>query len=328
MKREPEQIDDVLARLEVLAPRAEEAPTPAAVALAQLQTRPLKQPRWVAGWRWLTRPTGGRRFGFALALLLLLMFTFSFPAVRTAASEFLGTFRVQRFAPIAISPEQIAALSELAEQGFVPGKIEQISPGSAIAADDAAEAAELVGMTLQFPAALPAPADFQVTEAPDMRLTIDLVGARALLAAAGLDPLILPDAVDGQAVEVVTSPGVTASWPDGVVLFQTTSPQVTYPPGVDLQVMGEAALQFLGMSAAEAANLAATIDWTSTFVLPIPTGVATYEEVVVAGGPGLLISSLDGQMSGLVWQKNGNVYVLSSSDQAESDLLAIADSMR
>ena len=161
-----------------------------------------------------------------------------------------------------------------------------------------------------------------------MRLTIDLAGARALLAAAGLDPLILPDAVDGQAVEVVTSPGVTASWPDGVVLFQTTSPQVTYPPGVDLQVMGEAALQFLGMSAAEAANLAATIDWTSTFVLPIPTGVATYEEVVVAGGPGLLISSLDGQMSGLVWQKNGNVYVLSSSDQAESDLLAIADSMR
>ena len=313
MKREPEQIEDVLARLKVLAPREEEAPTPVAVALARLRAWPVRQSRWGAIWRWLSRPGVSRRPAYALALLLLLLLTFSFPGVRTAASEFLGTFRVQRFAPIAISPEQIAALSELAEQGFVPGQIEQTSPGSSINADDAAAAAELAGMTLQFPAALPTPAAFQVSEAPDMRLTINLADARALLVAAGLDPLILPDHVDGQTVDVTASPGVTVSWPEGVAFFQTASPQVTYPPGVDLQVLGEAALQFLGMSDVEAANLAATIDWTSTFVLPIPTGVATYEEVTVAGGPALLISSLDGQMSGLVWEQNGNLYLLSNS---------------
>ena len=327
MKREPEQIDDVLARLEVLAPREAEAPTPVATALARLQDRPVQPHRWGVIWRWLTQPSGGRRIGFALVLLLLLVFTFSFPAVRTAASEILGTFRVQRFAPIALSPEQISALAELSEQGFMPGQIEQTSPGSSITAEDAVEAAELAGIQLQFPAALPAPATFQVSEAPDMRLTINLADTRALLEAAGLDPLILPDAVDGQAVDVSTTPGVTVRWPDGIVLFQTASPQVTYPPGVDLQILGQAALQILGMSELEAANLAATIDWTSTFVLPIPTEVAAYEEVTVQGLPALLITSLDGQAGGLVWQQNGIVYILSGSAAAEFDLLALANSM-
>ena len=64
-----------------------------------------------------------RTVAVGLAFVLLLAILFSFPAVRAGASEFLGLFRVQKFAPISISPEQIALLEQLAEEGMEPGEL-------------------------------------------------------------------------------------------------------------------------------------------------------------------------------------------------------------
>ena len=58
-----------------------------------------------------------RTWAIGLAAVLFFAVLFSFPAVRAAASDFLGLFRVQKFAPISISPEQMAMLEQLAEGG-------------------------------------------------------------------------------------------------------------------------------------------------------------------------------------------------------------------
>jgi hypothetical protein len=111
------------------------------------------------------------------------------------------------------------------------------------------------------------------------------------------------------------------------VLVQTDSPIVEYPEGLDPQPLGEALLQLLGMDAAEARRLSENIDWTSTLLLPIPTDFATFEEVTVNGGSGLLLNNVSGPESALVWQENGVLYLLAGSENS-GNLLELAESLQ
>jgi hypothetical protein len=107
-------------------------------------------------------------------------------------------------------------------------------------------------------------------------------------------------------------PSVQQVWADGTVLVQTASPYVNYPADVDPAVLGEALLRVLGMDADAARQMAQTIDWTSTMLLPIPQQFATYQQVTVDGVPGVAIIPVDGSSeAALMWQKGGTVYVLS-----------------
>ena len=329
MNRDQNQIEDVLAKLDVLAPQDQAEKARPGVMLARIKAQSAPDSRWTGLWQLFQRPVSrSRRFAMVAAIVLALTVAFSFPGVRTAAAEFLGSFRVQRFAPISISPEQITLLQEMAAEGLTPGEFEQVTEATPMeAAKDAAEASALAGFTVRLPGTLADPASYQVGHPGDVRFIIDVAGARAMMEAAGVDPMLLPETVDGQAVDVTAFDGVTTVWDEGFILHQSPSPEVTYPPDVDLNVLGQAALQFLGMSEFEAAAAAATIDWTSTFVLPIPSEFATYEEVSVDGASGLIIKSLDGTISGIVWQKDGIVYVLSGEVKDAAVLLEVADSL-
>jgi hypothetical protein len=146
------------------------------------------------------------------------------------------------------------------------------------------------------------------------------------MSAAGADPVLIPDSLDGAAVEVTLYPSISQNWNEGVVLLQSPSPLIQYPDDVDVVALGEALLQFLGMEPGQARSLAESIDWTNTLLLPIPENVASFNEVQVDGTVGLALSSLEGNNAGLLWQRDGNVYALSGGNVEE--LVDIANSIR
>ncbi len=323
---------DTINQLAALAPTAADAPRPAAQALAQVKQEIERQEANRLGRRfgrfWLAPQ---RRMAVtAVFALFIFAFVFSFPAVRAAASDFLGLFRVQKFAAISISPEQIAILQQVAEQGLMPGEVEIINqPGALQPVDSLSEAAAITGLdSIKTLPSLGDPSEIYVADGGDGRFHVNLEGARAIVQATGADPLLLPDSLDGAQINVVVFAGVQQLWVDGVMLMETPSPVVEYPDDVDPAVLGEALLQVLGMNEAEAARLAQNIDWTSTLLLPIPQDFASFNEIMVNGVSGLALNAVDGQGSALFWQKEGVVYLLVGPDMAADALVGLANTIR
>lgn len=327
MNSHDDEFRDVFEKLDLLTPLGVDAPRPAPQALAQLKQR-LGQTMPRQPWYWrFTDMFKQRKYAFATAMVLFLLVLFAMPGVRAAASDFLGLFRVQKFAPISVSPQQLAMLEQIAEQGLVPGELtmdqEPAEPQPVESLDAAAAASGFFPRTLTD---LGQPENIMVMQGGSGRLTVNLANARAILEAAGLDPMLLPDSLDGQPVDATIYASVDQSWTDGTMLMQTPSPQIDYPDDVDPTVLGEALLQILGMSPEEAHEMAQNIDWTSTLVVPVPQTVFTFAEVTVDGTSGMALTSIENGQSGLVWQKDGTVYFLTASGSTE-DLLKLADSL-
>lgn len=326
---EEQDVQDVLDVMAVLEPTAADAPTPVETAWKRTQQqldRRQTRRRWWLLPVWQPAP---HRYATAVALAgLLLLVSFTFPGVRAVASDFLGLFRVQKITAVAISAEQVAILQEVLADGGLPGEVMvHEPPGEAVAAASVAEAAVLAALPhAQTIPQLGQPAQIWVAPGSRASLVIDLVRARAIVAAVGGDPARLPDVLDGAVVDVVTTASIEQSWANGVTLMQLDSPQVTYPEALDTAVWGEVMLQLFGLNPAEAQRLAATIDWTTTLVLPIPQNAATFQEVNVNGQTGLALLSLDGSYQGVLWQDDGRLYLLAGSQPAP-ELLALAAGM-
>ena len=323
MAQENKEIQETLDQLTVLAP----AETPSkSMAFARLQSEiPDPKSQINQGGKPMTRQ---RTLAIGLAAVLFIAALFSFPAVRATASDFLGLFRVQKFAPISISPGQMATLEQLAEEGMAPGELEiRHEPGVAAAVDSLAEAGIQTGLNVRTIAGLGDPSAINVIDGGDGRLRIDLAAARALMEAAGADPTLLPDNLDGAVVQVTVFPGVQQSWGEEFTFLQAPSPLVDYPDDVDAQALGEAALQVLGTEPREAHRIAQSIDWAGTLLMPIPSEMVTYNEVTVDGISGVALEPLDGSGGALMWQKEGNIYLLSTQGGTD-ELLNLAESLR
>lgn len=310
--KQPEEYQDVMEQLSALAPQKGDAPRPPQQAFARLQHEldaPQQSPV-----TYLRRLITMRRYRIALsglAALVLLVIAFSLPPVRAAASDFLGLFRVQKFAAISISPQQMALLEDIAEEGLYPGEFQPVEdPGQPQEVASLQEAAEQTGNSVRTIAGRDAPSQIQVTGAGSGRLIVDVDQARRILRAADVDPALLPDSLDGAEVDVTIFPAVEQRWSDGLTFVQSQSPLIDYPDDVDPNVLGEALLQMLGMSASEAQRLSASIDWSSTLLLPVPENIATFSEVTVDGASALALSSVDGGESSLIWQKDGAIFFL------------------
>ncbi|MCB8943760.1 MAG: hypothetical protein H6658_08390 [Ardenticatenaceae bacterium] len=273
--------------------------------------------------------TQNRKIAASLAtFVLLFVIALSFPSVRAAANEVLGLFRVQKFAAISITPDQIAILEEVADSGLTPGElIVTNEPGESQTVDSVDEAEFITGLDVRTLGMLDEPTAVRVMDGGDGRLIIDAAQAQEILKLAGADPRLIPDSLDGKAVNVNVFASVEQQWDDGTFLVQTASPIVNYPQGLDPVPLGEALLQILGMSPAESARLARSIDWTGTLLLPVPQNVATFSEVTVDGVSGLALTSIEGYGSALMWQKNDVVYILSGPGNT-TDLIELANSIQ
>jgi hypothetical protein len=321
-------LDDVMKQLSLLEPTTAEAPRPAGQALAAL--KPQLQPRHnliITFLRSLIMSQNRRIATSVATLIILFAVAFTFPAVRAAANDFLGLFRVQKFAAISVSPDQIAILEEVANSGLTPGELVIVNePGRAQSVDSLDEARATTGLEARTLSALGEPSAIRVMDGGDGQLIIDAVQAQELLKLAGADPRLIPNSLDGATVDVHVFASVEQQWLDGTFLIQTESPVVNYPEGLDPIPLGEALLQLLGMNPTEASRLARSIDWTGTLLLPVPQNVATFSEVNIDDVSGLALTSVEGHGSALMWQKEGVVYILSGPSQT-AELIELANSI-
>jgi hypothetical protein len=161
-----------------------------------------------------------------------------------------------------------------------------------------------------------------------MRFTPDVEALRSVFATLDVDPDLLPESIDGQPFDFTLPPSVMMAFdveesdePIDFMLMQVPSPTTDGPSDVDMQALGQAMLQVLGMSPEEAARLSESIDWTTTLVLPITPDISSVQEISVDGTTGLMFDS--GWMEGdgendwsrsmsLLWQKNGMVTLVVS----------------
>ena len=330
MTHSEQELQDVLEQLAILEPTAVDTPSSAPQVLATLKQKMNQQetPSFLEIIRRWMNMSNRKTTTILATVVVLIVAAFSFPTVRAAASEFLGLFRVQKFSAISISPEQIAILEQLGEEGLVPGEFEIISePGEMALATTLREAANETGLDAHTIASLGRPDGIYVTGGGSGRFIIDAAASQKILETVGADPTLIPNSVDGDRIDVVISAGIQQEWANGTFLVQMESPIVQYPDSLDPAVLGEALLQVLGMSEAEAQRLAKSIDWTSTLLLPVPTDVASFNEVTIQGESGLALTSLQGGETVLLWQKDGMVYVLGGSSNANT-LVRMANAIR
>ena len=325
-----EQLAEALEQLSVLAPGPAEAPPSPAVALAQLKQR-VSPAQSTAPRKRSLNIMNNRRFAAAgLALVAIVALLMTFPTVRAAAGEFLGLFRVQQFAPISVSPQQMALLERLGEEGLAPGEfVVTREIGEPETVDSPEAAAAVAGFA---PKTLPNRGELMrtyVMRGGAGHLVVDLAGARAIVEAAGADPLLLPDSLDGARVDVTVHDSVGQLYDNGIILIQSPSPDVNYPADVNPTLLGEALLQVLGTEPAEAQRIAQSIDWTSTMLLPIPQDLGTYREVTVNGVSGVLLEPFDADAeASVVWQQDGMVYMMRAGRMSVDEMLAFANSVR
>ena len=324
--------DDVIAKLAVLEPDENNQPQAADQAFAQLQQKLTEQAEIAESTSWFRRiidmTTQQKLMRTAMGGVLglfIAFFAFTAPG-QALASDFLGLFRVQKFAPISISPDALANLENMDFEGLYPGEVAWTrEPTEPQKVDTIEEAIAIAPDAFFFAPDLGDPSEVAVGGSGSGTLTVDLAAARAMMGIAGIDGNLLPDSLDGADISVATQDGIFISWEEGNThMIQMPSPEVSYPSDFDPQPVGQALLQLLGMSESEAARLSMSIDWTNTLLLPVPTDMASFQEVTVNGTPGILLTSNETGENSLIWQSFGNVIML-SGDWTADELIDLAN---
>jgi hypothetical protein len=339
-------------RLSFLAPGTEPVPS-VRFAWSRFTDQYLKQKETSMFRKWFAFPVV-RAGAIAVLALALLM---AFPTTRALAGELLNLFRVQQVAVLPIDSTALESLTGNEALGSQLSKLISDStevtdePGEPVVAANAEEASTSAGFTVRLPADA-APSKIYVTDSSAFTLTVDRDKAQALIESAGRSDLVLPEAIDGAQITVSIPATVNTafgtcpepqtekpemsemespreSYPDCIIFAQMPSPMVNAPEGVDMAQLAQIGLEFSGMSREEAAAFTATVDWTSTLVVPIPRNAATYEDVSVDGVTGKLIlrTSEYSPEYALLWVKDGIVYAISGAGTDTAPAFAIVDAL-
>lgn len=341
-----ERVRDELAALDeqlaLLAPGASQRPR-AELALARLHAQIADDYKPLAGGMTLRKLGLSRNWQRALsglAAVLVVAVLLSIAPVRAAASELLSVFRLEQIVVLPVSLQDIEHLESVSYElgdDFFPGDWEEIEePGEPQHPATVAEAGDLAGFPVRTPSARPAPDEIVVRGQMVTRFEPDLEMMQLLFETAGLSPDLVPPEIDGEAFDLTMPVSVVQIWGDeeeALMVMQMRTPSVDFPEGVDEDALGEAVLQLLGLSAEEAAAFSATIDWSSTLLLPLPDDGMSAEPVVVNGAEGYVVTGTppdeetDVVYTSVLWQKDGFLYVVGGIEDTAT-LLDIANSLQ
>jgi len=203
------------------------------------------------------------------------------------------------------------------------------------------EAGVAADLRLRAPAWLPpgfAMTSVEVTGAHELSVTGNTEKLQTVLDALGITDVSVPAALDGQVVTIQIPPVARLVYDDGahqLTLTQARSPVITFPAGVDLASLAEIALRLLGLDRAEAYRFAQSVDWRSTLLVPVPAAAATFHQVEVQSGTGLVIETGQGVREGLggrggslvLWSNDDVVYALGGPGRT-TDTLQMAQSVQ
>lgn len=280
----------------------------------------------------------------ALGLVLALALAFSFAPVRTLAANLLALFRVQKIEFVQVDPANIpdedtleTALRTL--ETMMKDKV-NLQVNGDLQEVDLAAARALPDFKTRFPTALSG--EPRVTIRPGIHATmqIDLERVQDMMIELGYGQVDLPQSLDGAEVEIDMGALVTAMYgacgkgatrASCTAFFQMPAPALSAPDELDIDRLGRAYLQLLGLSESEAERFSQRVDWLTTLVVPMPqTSNLSYQDVSVDGGNGTLITSRYGKGDNeylLTWIKDGIVYALTGVGEVD-EVIKIGNSMQ
>ena len=342
-----------------LNPTPAEAPRPASLALNQFnhkETRPMfkifskrnLRPLWVT-----------------IVVIAVLAVSLTFQPVQALAASFLGLFRVQQ---VIILPINSNTIQNLQNNQDISKAVSQLfsdsvnvtrpaTPPQQVA--DAATASKLAGFEVRQWKDSTLPEVITVSSGQAFTFTVNRDRAQQILTALGNNTLQLPKTIDGAKISVDIPSGVSIAYgdcparrnkqsadaaaptdqptptpsTDCMVLLQIPSPTINAPSTIDPAQLAAIGLQALGMSADQAKSFSQKVDWSTTLVIPIPTGEVTYQDVPIDGASGYVLAPVSGSNSAnarysVVWvNKNGVIYSVSGTgDPAQG--LAVANDLQ
>lgn len=290
----------------------------------------------------------------AMAIVLILAVSLAFAPVRAIANNFLGLFRVEQIQVVEVDysnlSSQLGGSSQI--ENFLSENVQVDEGGDTQEVADAQAAAQISGLPVRVISGFEGPVKFRVQPAAKAVFNIDLELVEAILKDLNRSDIQLPESVDGAVVTVEIPSAVITSYgdcpeseeevatydpddpdssrmadrPDCIGFLQVPAPTISAPPDLDVNQIGQAYLQILGMKPKEAQKFAQNVDWTSTFIVPIPNSGTDYMEVSVDGVKGTLITHHSGQFI-LIWLKDGILHALSGPG-AKNRALELAGALR
>jgi hypothetical protein len=296
------------------------------------------------------RGTGPRLAAAVAALCLCMVVLLAFEPVRTAAEDFLGVFRAEKFTAVTIdinNPPEIPSPSEL-------GTFTKPEP-PAMHKVTQMQAANLVSFRILAPqeaAGLPGNPELTVTDNAQYSFTFNAEKVKAYLASKGISGMVLPKNLDGATVKVTVPPIVMKNYGDvanavdqlqgeprkqgetagaatatarHLSLVETTSPTLETPPDFDVEML-RAQLLSSGLLPPELSSQLSSIqDWQSTAIIPVPSD-ANRRDVDVAGVPGMLVSG-ENYGVGVFWKRGDVIYGV-AGNLSEEETLGVARSIK
>jgi hypothetical protein len=297
----------------------------------------------------------------AMAATIILA-ALAFPSGRSMAQRFLATLRIEKVQPITVDFSALDGNRPLGEMlsKMLSDKVVVTADEKVQHVDSAKAASELAGFPAQLLHARTDTPEFTVQGRHAFHLTVDRERLQDVVDQAGRPDLLVPATIDGAMVSVNVPRSIAleygecarhgssghgegesadrasnerhesgqagAAWDTCVALIEAPVPQVDMPGDLNIQQLAEIGFQLTRMSPTEARELAQTIDWKSTLVLPIPRRAGTFSQVTVGGGQATLITN-SGKGSGpgyvLIWVKNGIIYgLVGRGDGSEAVTLA------
>jgi hypothetical protein len=274
-----------------------------------------------------------------IGIVAVLAIAMTFAPVRALANSFLALFRVQQIRVVQIDPARMPQKLESSSQleYILSNNVKIDKQGETQQVASADEASTLAGFPVRLPGGVEGKQSFLVQPKASLTFTVNLDLVRGVLKDIDRTDIQLPDNLDGAVVSMQIPASVVAQYgecsslempaqvdPDNLptvepkqdnctTLAQVPSPEISAPGDLDLSQIGQAYLQVLGMSQEEAASFASTVDWTTTFVVPLPRYGADYQQVDINGIPATLVIENGGWKNHymLLWIKDGVVYGLS-----------------
>lgn len=275
--------------------------------------------------------------------LLVVIGLFMLAPVQALAHDFLSIFRIEQFLAVEVDSERMEEIFDALNEDGILGEQEvlhEMEAPTEVASLD--EAASLLDFPVRTPAILGEPSSVAVSGGSKVRFTPSLAEMQLVFTTLDLDPEILPASIDGQPFDITVSNGVDLIYEDyngsGVNVMVMRSPVVETPDGVDVEALGNAMLQLMGMSPEEAARLSESIDWTTTMVVPIPTDLANVQEVTVDGSTGLLLTANPYESPedtgtwyhprAMMWEKDGILYMIAADNLSQTEIFEVVSSIQ
>lgn len=278
--------------------------------------------------RRLYRPIGA----FAAAAALVLAFVFT--PLGSYARSLLTIFEPKSFTPIEISQEDLRSLHLLPQAEDV-GTQRFVSKPQKRAYDSIAQVQQHASFALLKPVALPAGfgtvRTFYGYSPGEMTFTFSAAKARAFVRRSHKQLPPMPPSLDGTTVRLNTGFAFEAHYeaPRGsrfLDLVQMQAPRVT-SSGASLDTLERYLLSLPNVTPELAKQIRALGDIQNTVPVPVVIDKQTAQRVSIAGVQGLAIGDNTGLGAGVMWQKNGIVYVVAGPLKMD-EVMTVANGLR